>query len=1719
MKAKECRLGGLAPQQRINTKDIDVKKTWQAHLRTLTWAVMSMALLACSPQDDAVPQASHDLAQASGVEVSITPTAAPAANEVSTLASRVAVDDVAEVALDERLIRSLAQAGQGVQDDSGWLQAVETDFVAGQVRACLRLRSAVLTTSETELAQLVRVSPEVAQLGLTLEGGKLCAQGLSADKRYTLRVEPGLRLRDGQQTGRPIEASVSLASLPKAVGFKGGGFVLAKGSAKGVQIVTTNVERVVLELVRVPERAVAQVVNRIQSGETQMDTWALRQLLQDAAVPVWSGSVTVDTRPNESTSTVLPVQRVMDGLPPGAYALMARDAADPEALMPSNMFADNISRDYWDRANVQWLLSTNLAVSAAQSTEGMWVSVRSLDQAAPVVSAEVDVITRNNDVVYRGVTSERGQIQVPQAAVHGVRANAPSHLVVRHQGDFAWLSLRGASLDLSAFDVAGRQVPGELDAFVYTDRGIYRPAELVHVNGLVRDHKAQMPEVGALNLLVYRPNGSLYEKVPLTLGHLASFQERVTLPRDASRGVWRMVVALQRDDNEVLGRTDIDVQDFVPERLKVSAQSERPQVAPGERMAARVQADFLYGAPASDLGVEAVAVLSAPKAAELAELGLSGFAVGDALQAHEASSVLAPELRTDASGKALLGFESWTPKFAQLPAFGVASMPLYARLDVGVREPGGRATQTQTRLSLLPGHDVLALKPLFKDSVDTSSSATFEVRRLGAALQTAPVGPLRWKVQPWSWHWHYDRAQRRWLDERRLSSSVVAQGEVQAMEASPQLGRIDLAPLEWGGYVLTVFDEAKQIYTRQAFYSGWSSNASAEAPDLLDIVASAQAFEYEQDLTIGVESPFSGQAVVNVWANGLKHQETLTLSKGRNTLTLKPQRDWFPGAYVSVQALRPLGDSGAENPLSAQRYLPVRAMGVLYLAAQTKRKLVIDLPEATPMSPRQTQALDIAVPQLAGQQAYAVVQAVDEGILQLTRFKTPAPEDHFFAKRALTARFFDDYNKLLRADGAVGDIKTGGDAVTAGGASLPVVPTKSVVVYAGPVALDAQGRAAVPLDLPDFNGTLRVMATVWSADAFGSAERYWVTRDPVVAEAVLPRYLAPGDESTVTVVLANTTQVAQTVRVRLSGEGAIEVPPQTLDTQLAPGERGQFTVPIGAQQEGTGQVRLDIETEEGMALQRSWDLSARYAGQAQRTQGPALTLPANGYIEVGVAFPADTHVKGRSAVVRVHEANTVDAAAALATLLGYPYTCSEQTVSKAWPVLQAFKLDPDYVAQAAKPELGLRSVREWLQDNVDRIIARQSSTGEIGLWREGDGLVDPLLSTSLVGFLASAADAGFKLPPQAVASAYQWSHQLILADDDLDSAQKVETLAALVKNMAPHSKRVIRLARALSEEVGQSSAIAQLRVAVALRELGDIERAERLLGEDLNPTNVLGMTYYWSRLAVTGEFAELWYRLERPERAKALERALAWRLALRSSGWLSVAEAGQMLRVAVARSTANPLQLEIDGKRVESRLGAVTVRVPDDVLNGERASVRVQSLTPRPLQVFTQMAALPKQEAVLKAEGQGFNISKSLYDLSGQALPTNLSSAQVHQRFVVLLHVSAERASGRVQTMIKDPVPAGFQIESVITPAQRDEAYRWLPELSRVDVVQVQDDALFAASLRNWGRYAEEDLLMAYVLRATTAGRYMPAQAIAEDMYNSDLYGASAAQSMAVRAR
>ena len=1589
------------------------------------------------------------------------------------------------------------------------LGSFEVSFSSnGKAKACVRADS-----DSTEFLDFVSVSPNENLAQMSLLNRQFCITDLESNTNYNIQILEGAPIVIGRVTVRSseiLERNFTIASLGADIGFSDNGFILSKGSSKGVPIFTTNIDEIDLSLVRISERSIKDIMqNSNISFKRNLGRWQLDNILQQTGVLVWEGKFTASSLRNVRVEQALPIEKVLENLPEGLFLLVAREAQTKSVK--------------YSQITSQWILNTNMGVSAARYAQGMTVNVRALDTAKPISNAEVDLITRSNDIVFSGKTDSEGTLTLPEPAVRGKQANAPSHLVVRSKKDFSFLALNHAALDLSSLDIGGRVLSNAGDAYLFTDRGIYRPRETVHLTGLVRNKNANTDGVENVELVIHRPNGSVYKKLFPKLGHEASFAQEFKLPADSPRGSWRIdvntIVA-----HDTIGSAEIDVQDFIPERLKVDVEKNKDLAKLGDSIETHVIAKFLYGAPASDLGVEAEAVIQTLNKSALREKGAESYSFGDALQPFNKRSMSSYGSRTSITGHSIVTSKASNIVFPSLYDFGAATSPLEISVAIGVQEPGGRTTKVKSKQIVMGNKHLIGVRSLMGDQISSTESAVFNVKQWDQDFSQTSVVSLQWQVQPMYWNWDYDYSARRWRYSKDLSTNIIAKGNVDKFKGNQQIGEIKLPVLSWGSYALTVYDPKSNIYNRRIIRSGWSSNANKSEPDFLEVQAQSKHFKAGEEVDIGVKSPFTGLARLSVWTDREIFAQNLKVTKGDNNYKLNTDASWFPGAYIVIKAFRPTKVDNT-NVLSAARYMPVRAMGVIYLdGVSNNRRLLVDLPVKKMFTPRVKESLQIKVPQLAGKKGYAVVQAVDEGILQLTKFRTPNPDLHFFAKRKLGPDFYDDYGKLLRGDGTVGDIRTGSGSTggSAGGNSLPVVPTKSIVIYSGIIDLDANGNANVPLDLPDFNGSLRTMVTVWTDDSYGAASTEWIVRDPVVSELVLPRYIAPGDTTSGTLILANTTDKPVEIKTNVLSQGGIRLLNQIPNIiSLKSGERSQHDIEFRSEETGIGIIEVAVQANNGFSHKRTWEIFSRYAGKGIGLGGELTTITPN--INKRVSVNTQSLQKlGRSWVLNVSDEKDFSSADVLVKLFNYPWTCSEQTVSRAGPVMQAYKLDPKYVGTIANSTQST-SAKVWLQSNVDRIISRQSANGAIGLWYEGDRLVGPSLSSYLVDFLVTAELSGFYLPEGSVTRAYSWSYELTqksrLSDDE-----KTAVLSSLVKAISPHTKRSVRLARSLADESlafatssnkawrSSGDLLTLSNLAVALHQFGDHERADDLANEINNQINegkadLANLSYggyYDTTVSRQAKLAENLFYLKNENALEFWEKAT--KQYDNYDG--NIHEMGSMLRAKVAQASLKPIAVEVNGDHFESNLGSLSIPVSSII--GNSSSVKVKSHSDRPLYAQLYVRAPPKPNTDLTGEPGDFDISRRIFDFKSGKEIYKFKEAKVNDRYIVLLSGRKFGGSGyysrKILAMIKDPVPAGFQIESIISPNNNTDSFEFLPELSYVNVTEINDDAFFAA---NFIRGTSNSMNVAYVIRATTPGSYLATQAVMENMYAPKSFGTS----------
>lgn len=777
-------------------------------------------------------------------------------------------------------------------------------------------------------------------------------------------------------------------------------------------------------------------------------------------------------------------------------------------------------------------------------------------------------------------------------------------------------------------------------------------------------------------------------------------------------------------------------------------------------------------------------------------------------------------------------------------------------------------------------------------------------------------------------------------------------------------------------------------------------------------------------------------------------------------------------------------------------------MGVTYLPVNMDDRTIALTLEAPELA-NPNQAVEIPVTaQGAGERIHMTLAAVDEGVLLLTGHQSPDPAAFIFGKERLGVDLLDDYGRVLDPNlGAAAALRSGGDQI--GGAGLSVVPTQTVALFSGLVRLDGQGRGAVTLDLPDFNGELRLMAVAWSETALGAADQPMTVRDPVAAELILPRFLAPGDTAAATASLDNIDGPQGDYAASISAEGPVSVRGGELDVALAQGERRDAAVTLEASDEGIARLRLDVEGPDGFTAASTYPIQSRSPYLPETRVRGVILQPGQTY-----APPADLlagYAPG-SARAQLSVAPTpIDAAALYQSLQSYPYACSEQLVSRVMPLLYAGRLAA--LAGQSGPDRADAEVRAALET----ILGRQGGDGAFGLWRLGDGDASPWLGAYTTDFVARAAEAGHPVPPAALDRALAALQPVSQGElwrsgyDDAvgDPRWSSDTMQRLSDRSAAYALYVLarngqadrsRLRYMHDERLDAiESPMARAQIGAALAALGDEARANSAFDAAVAALGYEndGDWYQSPRrdLAAVMALAAEAGRFEIVERlSDRLPRDLPEpaRLTTQEKAWLILAAdalAGEGDTLAV---------------RYGDEAGRRAVTLDADGLANARAFENTGD-TPLFLTVLTRGAP----EGPPPAASEQLRLDKSITDTAGR--PVGAAVAQ-GDRLVVALTLRPERAA-LASYVIADLLPAGFEIEAVLRPEDAGPGgpYGFLGTLDQAQISEARDDR-FVAALEARRTQSGEPVRLAYLVRAVTPGDFALPGAVAEDMYKPEVF-------------
>ncbi|MCP5474906.1 MAG: alpha-2-macroglobulin family protein [Rhodanobacteraceae bacterium] len=1498
---------------------------------------------------------------------------------------------------------------------------------------------------------------------------------VKAQQEFTVEVLPGVVAADGSTLTEGLTRKVQSVDLPPAAGFASQGSILPSIGTDGLPIVSVNINEVDVEFFKVRAESLPRFLSEFQGGGRR-GYWDLDQLKR-IADSVYLNRFVINASANERKVSHLPVHQIAELEAPGVYFAV---------LKQSGQFDSQFQTTYFVRSDI--------GIHSRVHGDKLWVATRSLADGEALSGVEVSILDANGAVVVKGVSDGDGMLEL------NYRINT-RHVLVGHRGEqMSMLGFNQPALDLSDFDVAGNTA-AELSVFLWSGRDLYRPGETLRVSALLRDYDGR-PIQGEQPLFatLRQPDGRPYASSQLLAAKGGYYAYEKAMTSDAPTGRWRLDVSPDPAGERAVYGYNLRIEEFLPERMKLNLDSTQTALKPGDALEFSVEGAYLYGAPAA--GNRFTGKLSYAVDTHPVE-GLKGYVFGDPVNPPNQEPVDAVDTALDAAGELQQSLELQP---------GTVAGPIAVTLFGSLYESGGRPVSRILKRTLWPAPQLVAVRPLFDpENLSGGQEARFEVLKVDAQGQRVAASGLQARLirEDRDYNWTYDNALG-WRVDFTQRFVEVEQRSLDLPGESP--GSIGFN-VQWGPYRLEITDPATGLITRYPFTAGWSyddDNRGVDArPDKVKLALDKSSYRAGDRLTLTVTPPHDGPGLLLVESDQLIQSQSFNARAGVE-LKLEVAPTWERhDVYITALVFRP--------GTAADKITPSRAVGIVHVPIdRSDRSIAVAVSAPERIRPQEALKVSVSAPDLAGQDAFVTVSAVDQGILNITRFEVPDAVKFFFGKRRYAVEAYDLYGRIIEAlAGERARLKFGGDMAVPGlpQARRPTAKVLTVDLYSGPIALDAAGKAEISLPVPDFNGALRVSALAFGKDRYGSASTETLVRAPVVAEVSTPRVMAPGDRAVLTLDLQNLSGATQTLDVQFEADSPIAIDDASRRVSLADNARTTLRFPLRALGDiGVGKFRLQVRGG-AIGLDRDWEIAVRspYAPE-RRSRVEQLTGP--GSVDLGVStqglLPAS--VRSRASVsTRV----PLPIGRLIGELMEYPYGCIEQTTSKGYPYV--------LLDEAGSKALGIASLdpekrRTNVQYAIDRIASMQLDNGHFSFWPGSSDYSDPLMTPYVVEFLQDAAAAGFTVPARVLQKSLERLREDLLSGGVV-AWERVWGDPANHVRLAFNAHAALVLARVNQAPLGTlrniydnnrneaRGPVPLMRLAVALKMSGDQERAaaaaKLALGKRYARNNDYWGDYYTAlgdraealALAVTHGF------LADDQGARLLKLGQE----AQASRWIGTHDALALLKLGKALSGSGGSlsgQLLIGG--IAEGFASAGWFTRDLVIEDLRAGASLQIDSKSRYYLVQDTVGIPENPPA--ASSNGVRIQSQWYRHDGSVF----TGDTLKEGEGLVVHIKVQASERMPDTLVEAPLPGGLEIENlnlmdskqladlVIEGTNLDE---WRSYSANVRFQEYREDRFVAAvSLEQGG---EVDLY--YLVRAVSPGEYLIPAPYVEDMYRPEL--------------
>ena len=1513
---------------------------------------------------------------------------------------------------------------------------------------------------------------EANDYGFTLRSDKF-----DTEKSYALQINKGLRGKLGGVMREDYNGGIGFGELEADIKFTNNKAVyLSKKGARNMEVQISGVQKVKLVISKIYENNLLMSQRYGYSpkenssgpdGEGYEEEYYYEDYSGGNAMlgdVIYEKEIDTRSLPKSGGGRLLNFSQFEDRLPDfkGVYHVMIRS-----------------TDDYWVKDS-RFVSLSDLGLITKEGRDKIYVFANSIKTAEPMNAVNVAVYSVNNQLIGTATTDKDGMAAISFANKE-FSGFKPAMVIAKTEDDFNYMPFSNTRVNTSRFDVGGkRNNAAGFDAYVYAERDVYRPGEKINFSVILRDAAWKSPGDIPLRIKFLLPNGKELKTIRKTLNEEGSMEGSLDIALSAITGSYTMEVYTS---NEVLlSSKTFSVEEFVPDRIRVKTELDRKFLRPGEKGNLSINAMNFFGPPAANRKYEAEIQLK-QKAFSPEKFEGYDFSLVNANTFYDKQ---VKEGNTDEAGNAVFEYE--------VPATYQNSGLLQASFYSTVFDETGRPVSRGTKVDVFTQDVFVGIKNDGYYYYPLNQPIKFQlaaVNKDGNGSNTiARVELIKHEyrtvlTKSGSYFRYESQREDKLLTEQQLN--VSSNTVYTAIPRTP------------GDYELKIYLPGASTYISRTFYSygGWgNANSSFEVSreGNIDISIDKKSYSTGESVKALFKTPFSGKMLVTLETDHIISHQMVEVSNRSASLDLKLTAEHVPNVYITATLIKP--HEVSDIPLTV-------AHGFKNVTVEEKnRKIQVEINAAKTVRSKAKQKITVT----AAPGSMVTLSAVDNGVLQISDFKTPDPYDYFYQKKALQVAGYDLYPLLfeevrarLSSTGGDGDFEL---ATEKRNSPIQARRVKVVSYWSGIKKASGNGKVEFEVDVPQFSGELRLMAVAYKGNSFGAADNTMTVADPVVISTALPRFLSPGDTVNVPVTLTNTTTNASTITATIATEGPVKVvggSSQTVNL-AAKGENSAGFRIVADPSVNVARVTVTVSGM-GEKFVDATDIAVRPPSTLQKTSGSGtVNGGSNQKITIGLGDFMPNSVNYSLVVSR---SPALELGEQLRYLVQYPYGCTEQTVSAAFP--QLYYGDLSDLMQAGKQQQKLNANTNIIEA-IRKIKMRQLYNGAVTLW-DGEGREDWWTTIYAAHFLLEARKAGFEVDNSLLSTMLNYISNKLKNRETITYYYNRDQNKKIAPKEVAYGLYVLALAGktnvpAMNYYKANTALLAldsRYLLAAAYATAGDKRSFSSMLpasfsGEESVPQT--GGSYYSD---IRDEAIALNALLEvDPGNAQTGTMVKHVAAKLKSRRWLSTQERAFAFlalgkHARMANSSTATAEIKVNGKTVGT-VDEKSWTADMKTLGGN--NIEIAAKGNGRLYYFWQAEGISVSGAYTE-EDSYLKVRKRFFDRNGKPITGNTFK----QNDLIIIGITLERSFNTAieNVVITDLLPAGFEIENPRT--KEIPGMDWIKDGLTPDALDLRDDRIHFFVNADQAKQTYY-----YAVRAVSPGSYKMGPVNADAMYNGEYH-------------